>query len=822
MRTTDVNNMAGDTIEQAEQTRCYHCGEQCPDLSLHIDDKYFCCQGCKVVYQMLSESDLTCYYGIEQHPGVTAREPADDARFAWLDEAEVSAKILDFADGERAKTTFHIPLMHCSACIWLLENLYKLDDGIVVSQVNFPRKELALTFNPQKTTLRRIVTLLAAIGYEPQITLNDVAGHKERDSRKSLYMKLGVAGFAMGNIMLLSLPEYLAWQMELPEHFKRFFGYLNLLLALPVLLYSSTDYFNSALTGLRQRMLTIDVPIVIGILALFFRSSYDILTGSGAGYMDSLAAFVFFLLLGRLFQQKTYETLSFERDYKSYFPVSVTRLEREGEKVISISRLQVGDILLVHNHEIIPADAVLLSDTCEIDYSFVTGEARTVGKRNGDLLFAGGRIVGQAAKIQIIKKVSQSYLTQLWNNDVFQGKKKSRLKSISDRVAQNFTLAVLFIALAAAAYWARVDYRNAVDVFTAVLVIACPCALALSIPFSLGNALRIFGRNKFYLKNSDTVERLAGIDSIVFDKTGTLTEQGEQEMHFLRLDGRGDRLRDEEAELIAAVTRHSTHPLSRKIRSLLAGREQELQPVAHLTETEGSGLSGHVSGHEVRIGSASWTGAGAELTEKIRGQNGSRVFVAIDGTVIGVFLIHQAFRSGMHEQIRHLQQQYPVQLLSGDNDSSREDFERIFGHNSVLHFNQSPEQKLNFIRSLQQDGHFVMMVGDGLNDAGALKQSDVGVAIAENTSAFSPACDGILEAGSFRHLSTFLKFARKTVHVVYISFGVSFFYNIIGLSFAVTGNLAPVVAAILMPLSSISVVAFTTLATGALAKKYGI
>ncbi len=805
---------------QAEQARCFHCGEPCPDLELQIEDKFFCCQGCKVVYELLSENSLTCYYGIEQHPGVTAKEIPGEERFAWLDDAEVVSRILEFSEGQTARTTFYIPLMHCSACIWLLENLYKLDEGITSSQVNFPRKELTLTFNPEKTTLRRIVTLLASIGYEPEITLNDLAGRKERSTRKSLYMKLGVAGFAMGNIMLLSLPEYLAWQMELPEHFQRFFGYINLLLALPVLLYSSTDYFNSAITGLRQKMLNIDVPIAIGILALFFRSSFEILTGSGAGYMDSLAAFVFFLLLGRLFQQKTYDALSFERDYKSYFPVSITRVQGDEEKIIPLSRLQVGDVLIVHNQEIIPADAVLLSDSCQIDYSFVTGESRIVEKKNGDLLFAGGRISGPAARVQTIKEVSQSYLTRLWNSDAFQEKKGSRLKSVSDVVARNFTLTILFIAVVSAAYWARIDYKDAVNVFTAVLIIACPCALALSVPFSLGNALRIYGRNKFYLKNSETVETLASIDTIVFDKTGTLTEQGGQRVRFLRFDGRGDDLREEEKKAVAALVWHSTHPLSQKIRAFLQ-QGRGVEKVDNLREVEGSGLAGTVAGRRIRLGSARWAGVDVDTAERVS-HNGSRVYLAIDDTVVGVFLIQHVFRQGMQEEIARLRRRYPVLLLSGDNDSSRAEFAAVFGEDGALHFNQSPEDKLKFIRSLQQEGRFVMMVGDGLNDAGALKQSDVGIAIAENTSAFSPACDGILEAGAFRHLHTFLRFARKTVHVIYFSFGLSFFYNIIGLSYAVTGNLSPVVAAILMPISSISVVVFTTVATGYLAKKSGI
>ncbi|QQS31273.1 MAG: heavy metal translocating P-type ATPase metal-binding domain-containing protein [Sphingobacteriales bacterium] len=812
------------------KTACYHCGLDCETDDINLagineqDKKFFCCEGCKSVYEILNANDLCNYYGLENNPGITQRKPVSPGRFAYLDNEEVKTALLNFSDGIQSKVTFSIPQMHCSSCIWLLENLYKLNPAVSRSTVNFPRKELYLTFNESETTLKDIVILLASIGYEPDIRLGNLdsnAGINRKTSRQ-LTFKLGIAGFCFGNIMLLSFPEYLGLDNLAEGSFSRFFGYLNILLSLPVLLYSSTDYFKNAYSGLKQRTLNIDVPIALGIVALFGRSIFEILTHTGAGYLDSFAGLIFFLLTGRWFQQRTYDSISFERDYKSYFPVSATRIHQGQEESVALNDLETDDLILVRNEELIPADAVLTRGTAKIDYSFVTGESEPVLKNAGSLIYAGGRQVGAAIELRLVKKVSQSYLTELWNNDAFSENRTSTLTLLVNKTSRIFTPAILTVATLSGIYWWAVSgVPAAINVFTAVLIIACPCALALASPFTLGNALRILGRNRFYLKNTAVIEQTAQVNHIAFDKTGTITHAGHQEVVFV-----GDEIKKEFLSMIKSAVRQSGHPISRQIYNSLP--DIPVIPVTSYKETVGKGISVQIYDCEVKIGSAGFTGFTEE--EGNPAQQSTRTYLVInriserDKTVLvkGYYLFQNVYRKGLKNVVEELGKNRKLTLISGDNDGEKNNLIRFFGNQAQLMFNQTPHHKLAFISELRKGGEKVLMFGDGLNDAGALRQADVGIAISESINNFSPACDAIVEASEFERLHLLLNYCVAAVKIVRFAFLISLSYNLVGLSIAVQGLLSPLVAAIFMPLSSVTVVLFGFLATNIVARYYGI
>ncbi|MEW6005509.1 MAG: heavy metal translocating P-type ATPase metal-binding domain-containing protein [Stygiobacter sp.] len=548
------------------KTLCYHCSEECSDDSIRINDKIFCCNGCKTVYELLDQNNLCTYYSIEQSPGNT-RKYYTKRNYDFLDDEDLKQKLIEFSDGKKTNVAFSIPQMHCSSCIWILENLYKLDNGIISSRVNFLQKKLFITFAEKFTSLKKIVELLDSLGYEPLLNLdakNETAVYNEY---KNLYYKIGIAGFSFGNIMLLSFPEYLSINVVEHSELKQIFSYINILLSLPVFFYSSNDYFISAWKGLKKKIVNIDVPLALGIFVLFLRSIYDIIFLGGAGYLDSLTGLVFFLLIGKVFQNKTYDTLNFERNYKSYFPIAVTIKNGDNETTIPVEKLKVGQRIIVRNNEIIPADSILIKGSGNIDYSFVTGELLPVNAQNGETIFAGGKQIGSAIEVETIKNVSQSYLTQLWNRTAFNRNEESQITSFANIVSKYFTFGIISFAVLAALF-ALPNYKIAFDAFTAVLIVACPCALALSTPFTLGNTLRIFGKNKFYLKNTFIVEKLSSIDTIVFDKTGTITERNNSLVNFIGLD-----LSENEKDLIKSVVANSTHPLSRQ--SLISYHQTE-------------------------------------------------------------------------------------------------------------------------------------------------------------------------------------------------------------------------------------------------------
>lgn len=792
------------TNNQEEILTCYHCGEPCAEELIPFDDKPFCCNGCKMVYEILNENDLCNYYDLQSAPGISLKNRDYQEKFAFLDNREIQQKLLNFSSAKLSKIVFKVPAIHCSSCIWLLEHLDSLREGIITSRVNFVRKEVAIDFNPQVISLKTVVELLATVGYEPEINLQNASASKTKKENRRLYLQIGIAGFCFGNIMMLSFPEYLGFE-GLDQNVQRFISLANIALALPVVFFSASTYFVSAYKGLAQRYVTIDVPIALGIIALFGRSLYDILTQSGPGYLDSLAGLVFFLLIGKWFQSKTYESLSFERDYKSYFPLAVHKITEGAKEVVQVNELVAGDVIEVRNREVIPADAILLSSGAAIDYSFVTGEAEAVQKKKGDRIYAGGRQVGQPIRLQIVKAVSQSYLTQLWNSDTFQ--QQSRYDTLIDTISKYFTVGVLLIAAATAAYWYWQGPAHILNAVTAVLIVACPCALSLATPFTLGNAMAILGRQKFYLKHMTVLEQLWQTTRVVFDKTGTLTKGSAGNVHF------HGRLTQEEKNLIAAAAAGSTHPLSRMIYAETFATRQ--LSAGDFTERAGKGLQATVNGHQIQLGSAAWVGA----QEPQAHPEATRVYVRINGALKGYYTFGNVYRQQVTETIADLRK-YKLSVLSGDNEAEKANLAAMFPAGTEMAFHQRPEDKLAFIRQHQEQGEKVVMFGDGLNDAGALKQADVGIAVTEDVSAFTPASDAILYGGNFHRAGKFLKFGRDTQKVIFASFTISFLYNLIGLSFAVSANLTPLFAAILMPLSSITVVAFATFAVRGLAYKY--
>ncbi len=756
----------------------------------------------------MNENNLCNYYDLDKNPGIKAKGRFKVNRFAYLEDEGLIRKLAQFIDDSHVNINFSLPQMHCASCVYLLENLHKIDTGIISSQVNFQKKEVFVSFDPQLISLRKVVELLAFIGYEPYISLFDMKKEKAKKFNRKEVFSLGVSGFCFSNIMMLSFPEYFSGGIIDEPGLRETFSWIIFGLSLPVLFYAASGIFESACNGIRQKYLNVDVPIALAIVITFTKSYYEIISGTGSGYLDSGSGIIFFMLIGRWFQNKSYEALSFDRDHLSYFPLGVTVLKNKEEEMIPVTKLKLNDRIVIRHDEMIPADAVLVKGNALIDYSFVTGETNPVIKHTGEILFAGGKQKAGRIVLDVCKEPSQSYITQLWNKESFTEKKI--FNSFIHPWSKYFTFILLSIAAVATVYWYFVDSGKIITVVSSLLIVACPCSLLLTTTFTFGNMLRIFGRNKFYLKNAIVIETLAAANTIVFDKTGTITNTKEVVIHY-----KGESLNETERKMISSLSAQSSHIITRQlVQHLDTGDSIEIE---NFKEYTGKGISGMVDKSVIALGSHSFFDI-----EKLAPYHASRVYAKVGDRMKGFFEVRNAYREQFDALIKKLRVAgFELHLLSGDNDAERKTIEKYFDPQHIC-FNADPSDKLLYIKELQSKGKMVIMIGDGLNDAGGLLQSNAGIAVNDQTSAFTPACDAIIDGTSVTRIAEFIAFAKSGQLIITISFIVSILYNIAGIYFAIQGLLSPIIAAILMPASSITIVSLATIMSGIIARKKGL
>lgn len=785
---TPVLDRAG--LPPTARLHCRHCGEPCVEQT-DTADGAFCCAGCASVYALLRAHALTDYYACAPDAGRPQRDLGRRAadRFAPLDDPAVAARFIESNDATWTHAVLHVPAMHCASCLWLLEQLWRFDPGVGRSEADLLRRTVRVAFRPDQTSLRAIAERLAALGYEPIVDAEQ-RSPQVPPARRTLYLKLGVAGFAFGNMMLFSVPRYANGAPV--EGFQALFDALNLLLAVPVLLFSASGFFTAAWRALRLRAITLDVPIALGLTVLFGRSLFDIATRRGEGYLDSFAGLVFFLLIGRLFQQAAFDRIAFDRTVRSFLPLSVRVVDAGGLATRPLEAVCVGDVLFVRPGEVVPADALLRDASAEVDYAFVTGEADPEHVASGGAVAAGGRIAGHAVHLEVVRPVAHSRLAALWRAGTDAPRPPHWLSTIADRFGHWFTVAAIGLAVAGALAWWP-DAAMAAQVATAVLIIACPCALTLAAPITLGTALGVLGRAGVYLKSGAVALDLSRVDAIAFDKTGTLTSG--RSLSVVRRGG----LDDADWMRVRRLAAESMHPVSRAI----VGRDPVHGEVADVVTVPGRGVRGSVDGRPVAIGSARFVEEQAGVA--IDGVEG-RTYVAVDGRP-GVLRLAAPERPGMTEVALTLSRSYATCLVSGDADGDAAAWRPAFGERMA--FRQSPEGKREAVRALQREGRRVLMVGDGLNDVGALAAADVGMAVSDDAASLVPACDVVVRGDRLTQLPAILAYARRARQVIVLCFVVSLLYNVVGLSLALTGQLSPLASAVLMPISSLTIVALS-------------
>jgi Cu+-exporting ATPase len=777
---------------QAPKEICFHCGSECGKGAPIADGHRFCCQGCVGVYELLRAHNACEYYDFDDPSG---RKPSgfEGSRFAAFDTAFMNRT--NRPQGSVSTVILRVPDMHCAGCVWLLERLYRFDQGIVSSRVDLLHRTIAVDYRETGTSPSAIARLLDSLGYTPVLERPTSRKGRVHPERRKLYTQLGIAGFAAGNVMMVGLAHYIAGPQGLDPTVDVVLRTLELGLSILVLTLCATPWLGSALRSLRRGVVNLDVPVAIGITTIFLRSIIDIAVNRGEGFLDSFTGLIFFLLVGRLFQHRAIESLEFDRSMRSFFPVSASRLSQGEIQDISVDDLQRGDTVLVRNGEVIPADSILLHSVGVVDYAYLTGESEPVECRPGTMLYAGGRVLGRSLQLSVVKPSSTSSMASLWSRQDIHTERRA-VDALQERFGLVFTVSVLSLAVLAGLYWLP-NVEMALTVFSSVVIIACPCALTLSMPITYGTAMGLLAQHGLFLKNISALGELQLVTDVVFDKTGTLTEPHRVEFVGVELDA-------DTCAAFAAMAVHSTHPIS---RAIVAASPPSRVSLSDVEEISGLGVRCHHNGHELALGSTRLLGN--DHYEPSMALSASGSVAIVDGHVVGQYVIRHTLYSGIDEMISALRSRaLNVHVVSGDSERGRDVLGKVFD-DAEIHLSATPNDKVEIIKSFQSRGRHVMMVGDGLNDITAMSSANVSIAVSNGSSRIVPACDIMIDASRVAMIDRLIGYARSQGRVVQSALWFTMAYNALGISLAASGRLSPVITAVLMPVSSLLVLAIS-------------
>lgn len=798
---------------------CAHCGLAVPASLVHEgEEEQFCCSGCRQVYALVREWGFDQYYRlVDQQQGVLEPARVTGRSFEDFDDALLQAEATEPLGTGRCRTRLYLEGVHCSACVWLVEKLPAALPGVDEVRLNLGSSVAEVTWEPGRTRLSSIARALDRLGYTPHVHRASRVQEARRVEDRASLARLGVAAACAMNLMFLHGAIYAGEYSGMATAYESLFRWFSLAVAVPVLLYSARPFFQTALAGLRARIVHIDLPIAIALSVAFAASAWNTVRGSGPLWFDSLAMLVA-ALLGARQVQRAAQRAALERADSLRgvaFIEFARRLEGDGPGALAVevplSALTPGDRVEVRSGELVPVDGVILSGRSSLDNAVLTGEAVPLPVREGDLVNAGAtnlgaRLVvrvdaaGNETRVGALLAIVQEALTQ-----------RPALLRTTDLLARRFVQALLFLAVLTGAAWLHRGPQVALERVVALLVVACPCALGLSVPLAVSVALMRAARAGIFVKNPDALERLRQVDTVLLDKTGTLTE------------GRAtvSRWHGEDAalQLARALEAESSHAVARAFRASYGRSVRIVREAADVLEVPGQGISGRLDGHEVRVGNrthaeasgASVPPALAELAETFVAEGLSPVFVSVDGRTAGVAGIGDPLRPDTLRTILALRKRgIHVRILSGDHPAvvARVAVELGIPPGDALG-GLSPEAKRDLVAGLTgvpgRTGT-VVMVGDGVNDAAALALADVGIAVHGGMGATIVAADIVLTREGVTPLLDILDGARRLRGVIRRNLGFSLFYNVAASALALLGFVGPLLAAILMPISSLSVV----------------
>lgn len=798
----------------SEVVACAHCGLPVPRTRLQENSEtQFCCAGCEAVYRIVHECSLEEYYRLRERYGDRAQTPAriSGKNFDYLDDPDYLTRIGEPRAGGYLMR-FYLDGVHCIACSWLVEKVLLEREGASYAHLNQATSVVEIVFHPGEKKLSELARALDRLGYTPHPILEHNDSVSRRRESRRLLARLGVAAASAGNIMLLAVSQYAGDVTGIETTHSALFRWVSLALCLPAVLYSATPFFHGAISGLRRGMLHMDVPISLGIAAAFAISLMATLQDRGEVYYDTVSMLIFLLLAGRLVLLRAGRwAADASESLLAVTPRRVRRIEADGIREVQLDEIRVGDRLRILPGDTIAVDGSLDSAEAWIGQAHLTGEPGAVRREAGDVLYAGSTVERAPLEMIAIATGEATQLAKLAEMMRRAASRRAPIAGLMDRVAAYFVGTVLALAVATVVIWLFVDPSRALWNAAALMVVACPCALGLATPLALGMAMGRAARRGIFIRGQDGVERLASVKRVILDKTGTLTEGrlAIAREHFAANISTSERERILRA--MAALEKFSGHAIATAFEEISSDGQQ----IENCRVIAGAGVEGVVNGRRWVIGSEGFiaervTTISDDLkraVEEFSAAGVTLVWIARDSEAIALLGLGDRLQRGARETIAELKRMnLAVELLTGDHEQAAR---RVADELNISAFRGGvrPEDKLARVEELIVSGEKVAMAGDGVNDAAALSRADVGISAAGSAEVARDAADVFVSAARGPlAIADALRLSRRAMRIIRVNLGIALLYNLVGATLAMTGQVGPLVAAILMPLSSLTVV----------------
>lgn len=785
---------------------CLHCGQPVPARSTGQDTAHFCCAGCQSVYEIVQASGLSGYYDYQERSAVApVRAVAGQRKYQELDDPAFLAQHSRGQAGQEQTAELVLEGVHCAACLWLVERVGRVVRGVTSSRLDMTRNVVTVTWDSQLTTLSAIARGLDSLGYPPH-PLGETRTDLVRARDRQLLLRLGVAGAAAGNVMLMAFALYSGAFSGMDAAYQALFRWTSFAIATPTVLWAGGVFLRGGWAALRTRTPHMDLPVSVGILAGYIGGGINTLRGQGEIYFDSLCTLIFLLLVGRYLQQSHHRRSTNQSELLlALAPQSAHLVETTGERDVAATSVAPRATVRVAAGERIPVDGLVLRGSASVDASLLTGEAMPVELEVSDRAYAGTTCVSGELWLRVECAGTATRLGRLMATVEATQRKRAPIVRLADRVSGYFVSAILAVAALTLLVWLRIDPTFAIDHTIALLVVTCPCALGMATPLAVSVALRRAAQAGILFKGGEFMEELARPGTIVFDKTGTLTcGQPDLVAWF------GDAAWQAPLRAVEAL---SSHPLARSIQRAFPENDlvvQDLQELAH------GGITAQVTGHQLLVGSPALVAAHvgrlpawAERLVSTHAEAGhTPVVLAAGGVVRAVAAFGDSLRPEARASLRDLQQLgFSFEILSGDHQAVVDSVARSLAI-PVDHARggQSPEAKLARVAELRAGGARVIMVGDGVNDAAAMAAATVGVAVHGGAETCLRAADVFATRTGLGPVVDAVRGSRRALSAIRRGIAISLAYNLLGIGLAVAGLLSPLLAAIMMPLSSISVI----------------